>query len=237
MKINEKRTAVPPYILEGYNVSEISVEIPDIPCDIRLRLKDSDAQVFKQVFVDQQYAVEYPSDVKIIIDAGANVGYATLWYSQKYPEARIIAIEPDPVTFRRLSQQCAELANVELLNAALWHEDGWISLKRTNEAGAPVKSWGTRTTEARGETRAVSVPSFLREFGIGRIDIFKIDIEGAELEVFSKGDLTWINQTRCFAVETHERFKAGSHAAVMDALRHDFDVSRRGENVFFKVKA
>jgi FkbM family methyltransferase len=227
------RTHLPGDILDGYDISELSIVVPDLPCPVKIRLNDSDAKVFRQVFKEQEYSSKYCRDVKTIIDAGANVGYATLWYRQQFPSARIIAIEPDPTTFDRLKLQCQGLSNVELLNAALWHEDGHISIKRTNEAGAPVQSWGTRTTDVAGDIPAISVSSLMEQYEIECIDIFKIDIEGAELEVFSKGDLSWIKQTRCFAIETHERFKPRSHTTVMNMLSRDFNVSRRGENIFF----
>jgi len=61
---------------------------------ILLRSNTSDVNVFAEMFLFRDYNYNLPISPKTIIDAGANVGYASLWFHHKYPSAHIIAIEP-----------------------------------------------------------------------------------------------------------------------------------------------
>ncbi len=77
----------------------------------------------------------------------------------------------------------------------------------------------------------------MREAEFDYVDILKIDIEGAELEIFSEGSEEWLSKIGLIIVETHERFRPGSDGAVRNALRPMFDeLPGRAENLFFRRK-
>jgi len=67
----------------------------------------------RDVLLNEEYAVELDRPPKVIVDAGANVGLASIFFSALWPEARIVAVEADPSTFRRLKENTASLRNVE----------------------------------------------------------------------------------------------------------------------------
>jgi hypothetical protein len=78
--------------------------------------------------------------------------------------------------------------------------------------------------------------SLLGRSGFPRIDVLKVDIEGAELELFT-GPTDWLASVDCVVVETHDRFRPGSDAAVREALAADFvELPRSGENLVFRRK-
>src|SRR6476469_2925625 len=57
----------------------------------------SDGQVFHQIFVEREYrCIDHLTDVRTIIDAGANVGYSSAYFLTRWPRAKVIALEPDP---------------------------------------------------------------------------------------------------------------------------------------------
>jgi len=232
----------PTSIIEQLRVREITLDVPGIRKGVHMRLGGSDPEIFRQMFVARDYDHPMPDDVKVVIDAGANVGYASLWFARRFPEARIVAVEPDRNNFRQIAKNCRGIDRVGMIEGALWSHDGTISLQTSNEDGMllpamALQTWETGEDDGKGNMQpvpAVSVTSLKKHFGIDRIDVFKIDIEGAEREVFGDGDRSWIEEVRCFIIEVHEFFRPGARKAVFDALPASrYDIITRGENIFF----
>jgi hypothetical protein len=69
------------------------------------------------------------------------------------------------------------------------------------------------------------------EMNIGSIDLLKVDIEGAEKEVFE--DCDWMQHVGCLVIELHDRSKPGCSAAVNSVTR-EFTSLQRGEMTFYK---
>jgi FkbM family methyltransferase len=231
----------PTSIVEQFRVREIALDVPGIRRGVRMRLGGSDPEIFRQIFVARDYDHAMPDDVRVVIDAGANVGYASLWFAARFPQAQIVAIEPDRGNFRQIATNCRGLDRIGLIEAALWSHDGTIGLQTSTKEGMlpamALQTWETGAAEAGENTRpvpAVSVTSLKKHFGIDRIDVFKIDIEGAEREVFGAGDRSWIDEVRCFIIEVHEFFRPGARKAVFDALpASHYEIVTRGENIYF----
>jgi FkbM family methyltransferase len=134
------------------------------------------------IFVDG--ALEYRADSAAprILDCGGNVGLASLFFKRRFPSARITAYEADPAIYRmlRANLDVNGARDVESVHAALWTANGRVRfLAEGSDSGTiEVRSNGT-------DERAVEVPSLrLRELIAndphGRIDLLKLDIEGAE---------------------------------------------------------
>ena len=69
------------------------------------------------------------------------------------------------------------------------------------------------------------------------VDIIKLDIEGAEKEVFSANDLSWLNKTRLLIIELHDRYKKDCTKTVFNALNQfDYDAHFHHENIFIFFK-
>ena len=230
-------------ILNSYVINKFQVFVPEIGRNILIRNLDSDSEVFKSIFMSDQYNSEsLPLDAEVIVDAGANVGYSVLYFQHKYPNAKIICIEPDPNSFEILRENCIGLTNVILINAALWSHDCELDLNFHNDDGSMAGSWGIRTQESsiqsnNAKTKAYSMSTIISELKLSKIDICKIDIEGAEKAVFSTASEQWKNCVELFIVETHDRFCPGSGEAVFNALSsNEYEHSRSDENNFFKKK-
>ncbi|MFZ1693680.1 MAG: FkbM family methyltransferase [Flavobacteriales bacterium] len=114
----------------------------------------------------------------LIIDCGANVGISVLYQKWRFPESRIIAFEPDEDVHRCLLSNLEEngIEGVECHRAALWVNDQGVSFgKEGADAGSILRT-----------TSTVFVPSTrLRDLLLqhDRIDLLKMDIEGAETDV------------------------------------------------------
>ena len=176
--------------------------------------------------------MELAGPVDVVVDAGANVGLAAVWFAHKYPGARIVALEPDPENAALLRLNTSRHPEVEVLEAALWREDTTLDL--LDPGGG---SWSMQVREsdeapaALGRVEALSMPTVLERFGIERVGLLKVDIEGAELELFDDAS-AWIDRVDAIAVELHDRFRPGCSRRFFDATTA-FPVSvQRGENTF-----
>jgi FkbM family methyltransferase len=116
------------------------------------------------------------------VDVGANVGtYAMVLARQTGPSGCVIAIEPHPYAFARLSFNCraSGYGHVHLVQAAVGDIDGHLLLK------ADVHNLGASHVVSEPDDTAISVPSWrllaiLERAGATRVDALKIDVEGYE---------------------------------------------------------
>ena len=151
-----------------------------------LRLVDgpSFAAQYEDIFVWECY--DFPCDhpSPTIIDGGANVGAATIWWLARWPKARVVAFEPDPHVFEALAWNIRFLGSVELHKCALSGGDSSVFWSEGTDAGR----LGSAEEEA---DRVIRVPTIaLSEVldRLGSVDLLKLDIEGAETEVLEEAE-------------------------------------------------
>lgn len=162
--------------------------------------------LYREIFARQSYYFQSIQESPIILDCGANLGIATLYFKWLYPKAKIHAFEPDPTAFAMLQRNVAQnhLTDVVLDNCALWHEDGTVQffVDRNNPGSLHLS-----TDASRYQGEAIQVPSRkLSGFIQAEIDLLKLDVEGAEYHVLcdlvSNGKIHWIRQ---MVIEYHHR--------------------------------
>jgi FkbM family methyltransferase len=202
----------------------ITVHPPGFAHPIQLRARTQDVQAYEEVLLGREYECDLSSIPKVIIDAGAHIGLASIYFANRYPSARIIAIEPETDNFRLLRKNVARYANIETVWAALLPIDGFVGLRDHGE------TWGFEV-DGPGSIPAISMQSLLSGFGIDCIDLLKLDIEGSERELFSEGT-EWILKVRSVIVEDHDWLKPRCREAVLAALL-DFHCAPQGNLTFF----
>ncbi len=145
-----------------------------------------------------------------MIDAGANIGLTSMYFSAHYPNCKIIALEPVQSTFIRLKHNIVEnkLNNFILLEKGLWKTTTKLSLD-TNFRDK--LDWSFRLTENQSASSSmidsVSINDIIKDFNINLIDFLKIDIEGGEVEVFAdNADTEWLEKVKIIAIEIHDEF-------------------------------
>jgi FkbM family methyltransferase len=157
-----------------------------------------------------------PSDAPVIIDAGANVGMATSWFLQRYPEAQVVAIEPNPEAFTFLKHNLKVMAPSRTLavQAALCRRGAHATrlYSSASEASLRTSVWEYRNSWTRTfEVPAVSLLDLLEV--TGPAFLLKLDIEGSEEEVLE---------------ELAREGKLGSFRAVLTEWHHYVDHSGEG---------
>lgn len=138
--------------------SEVTLNInrKDVKFPISLRVPSSDIPTYEQVFINQDYDFLVETPPKVIVDAGANIGLASVYFANKYPEAMIIAIEPGNDNFEVLKRNVEPYRNIIPVHSALWSKNGVINL-----VDPGLGSWGfmTEETNASGKLQ-VSFPTW-----------------------------------------------------------------------------
>jgi FkbM family methyltransferase len=195
--------------VKGHVSSPRSIAIRGYPHPIRLRAGTSDLFVAMQIFLKEEYrCVSEERGVEFIVDCGGNIGCSAIYLLNRYPNARLIAIEADEGNAKLCRENLAPYGErAKVLNAGIWPRDE--DLKVESQCGDGLE-WSFQVRPCReGESadiRAVSIHTLLRESPSGRIDLLKVDIEGAERELFSDpGAAAWLGRVRCLAIEIHNQ--------------------------------
>jgi len=122
-----------------------------------------------------------------IIDVGANIGYFSLTAAVLVGDSgRVIAFEPHPVAAGRLRQNVAlnDLSNVEIVEAAVAHTPGSLRLFLGEDSeGSSLYDLGLEPNLAVADVRALTLDDYVVAERIGKVDLLKIDAEGAEVNV------------------------------------------------------
>ncbi len=192
---------------------------------VRVRGQTSDSKLVYQIFCRKQYPIGGSGEIRCVIDAGANVGYTSLYFAHNLPSASIVAIEPEPLNYAMLLENTKRYPNIIPLCAALWSSSRPLCLSNPD-----AESWAFQYTDKpkiNGSITVASctVPDIMREYGLDGIDLLKIDIEGGEKELFSQS-VEWLSKVRNIMIEVHR----GCWKTVFDALaNYEYDCSSAGE--------
>jgi FkbM family methyltransferase len=215
----------------------ISINRDDYEHPIYLRNYTTDIPTYKDIIEKHKYNFKEKYEPEYIIDAGANVGMAAIYFANKYKNAKIIAIEPESGNYDLLKQNTKNYANIITKKAALWNVSGEISLFDTglgNDAFMVESDKAKLNTPAKNikqTIKTVTVDDIIDEFHINSIDILKIDIEGSEKEVFETS-ASWVNKTKCIIVELHERMKKGCDKAFHQNVKYFDKIASYGEDIY-----
>ncbi|WP_116809834.1 FkbM family methyltransferase [Steroidobacter cummioxidans] len=189
---------------------------------LAIRPGTADQSVFDEVFVAREYDIDVAAP-SVILDAGAHIGLASVFFAERFHGAAVIAIEPDANNFDVLCKNVRAYPRVRPMRAGLWSRSTWLAIENPEAA-----TWSYRVVESDEPTdiRAVSIADVMQLHGVDHIDILKMDIEGAELEVLSHS-ADWLSRVRNLLIELHDRYRPGCTAALESALS-DYDYERSG---------
>jgi FkbM family methyltransferase len=183
----------------------VSVQLKEIADPFYLRLGTTDWLVLEELYFQGEYdalARIQLGNVRQIVDLGANVGLSVRLWRQRFPEAAVVAVEPDPDNVRILERNCAMDGKTQVVQACV------AASARTVQIDRSLGAWGVRMVDGSQDQNQVSVKALplseiLAEANFtGPIDLLKCDIEGTEAEVFANC-ADWIGRVRAILLEIH----------------------------------
>lgn len=212
-------------------------------CLVTLRRHTSDFIVFFRCLIERSYLPVVrlikqcgpESETLTIIDAGANIGMSALYFARAFPQARVIALEADQANYELCcaNMKDSALDKVTVLHQALWKEGAWLNLAADFRDGRAWARSVVPTIEAsrvHGQSvEGIDLNSLLTCYAPDGVDLLKIDIEGAENQVFESPEMvaTWLPKIRFIALEIHNQ--AGYDLIIPQLLQHGFFLFHRGE--------
>jgi len=218
--------------LVTYNTRTVPIVAPRLPAPILVRPDTTDPFIFEEVFLLDEYDFTTTREPELILDIGANVGYAAVYFAGRYPRALIIAVEPETSNVEWLRKNTAPYPNIKVVEAGIWNRRARLTL-----VDADAKSSDFRLRESgAGEDgiEAVTVDDLLELAQSNHADIVKIDIEGGEKELFAE-NTDWLSKVDMLVIELHDRFKAGCKDAFLQAVsRYGFTGHQIGLNYIVK---
>ena len=209
----------------------IVLSIQEFSTPVFCRVSGSDKYVLWQIVEERPFDIALQNSPRLIIDGGANIGLASLYFANKYPNAQIIAVEPDPENCALFRKNCSAYPNIELIQGALWPSNS--ALEITNPTAS---NWALQVAEVSTPTsrafKGVTIEEVLARSGKQHIDLLKLDIEGAEEQLFSSGYSDWIGYVKNMMIEIHGQ---RSREAVFSAIRdQNFTVYTSDDYIFIE---
>ncbi len=198
-----------------------------------VRLGASDLSVLYELQRQHEYdaAIAEFSDrmgVRSVVDMGANVGMSLRFWLRHFPRARVVGVEPDADNIEMCRRNLALLpgaaGRTELVQACVGGERRTVALDRRRGA------WGYRMSESSGVGESIpviTVEDVISRFD-GEIDLLKMDIEGAEAEVFAR-PAPWLARVKVLVVEVHAPYSGDRLREALDRGPGSWAMSRMRE--------
>jgi len=164
---------------------------------IRYRLNKGDLHSIREIWFQQAYRLPFPDPSGVLLDLGANIGMTSLWLAKNYSITRVIAVEPDPAN-AALVRQNLKMNGItgEVLEAAIGPKELMTRFEFSEHSNLG------KLSERGSLVPMISVGRIIQKFEITRLALIKIDIEGAEQELFN-GPTEWLASTDAIIIEFH----------------------------------
>ncbi len=186
-----------------------------------------------------QLLADYNSNVAgserlLIIDGGANIGLASIWFAKKFPEALILAIEPDKNNYGLLKENTAGYeGQIRCIRGAIWHRDSFVKIANPLSGEA---SFQVIETDASDPMRidAYSIDKLCSLGESASAFIVKLDIEGTQKSLFQE-NTDWLGRTRLVTLELDDwqmPWQGSSQSFFASTVRFPFDYLIGQESVF-----
>ncbi len=184
---------------------DFEVPVKDAIQTVRLRPYAGDMAILYEVFARSEYDIPEemldPESVETVVDAGAHIGLAALYFANRYPRAQVHCLEPNPNNYALLCENTRSNPRINPINAGLTgqpSEDMYISTSgRTSHFQLNASGKGRRVP-------TTTIEELCEEHSIGRINLLKLDIEGGEVDVLAHP--AFLSRVDAIIAELHGRY-------------------------------
>ena len=213
--------------------------------DVHFRHGTSDVGIIYDVLLKPGRKAEYwlpeALEPRTILDIGGNIGATSRFLAHRFAGAQVHAFEPVPANLELLRSNTAGNTRIHVHPYALGPADGAIVLGCPDPSGYNQGGYSAFAVSAGGATVSApvrSVESALGDAGIGKVDVIKIDTEGAEFSILSAFPEAVIGGARWIYGELHsEAIAQRADFKVLDFLSRWFEIDVykpvRKKNYFF----
>ncbi|MCE3260749.1 MAG: FkbM family methyltransferase [Bacteroidetes bacterium] len=212
-----------------YDKSEThSFTLSSLKHPVTIRAIRADMQSFVNTFIDPYLEKKpYMSDTKLVIDAGANIGYTAVLFANWWPQSKIISIEPDTENFHLAVKNTSAYSNIEVIHGGLWTKTIDLQIEAGQEDGFVVREVKNKMAILKENlTKGISIDEILKRYKASQIDFLKMNVEGSEKEIFSANYKNWLPDTKVMLIELHDGKNQGCSKAVFSAVGpYDFAVA------------
>ena len=193
-----------------------------------IRRGGTDIVCFEQIFNIKEYSflLDLEKKPNTILDCGGYIGLSAAYFSSNFPKAKIFVVEPDRENYIFALLNNKNNKNVEILNSAVWSEKTLLEENSRPEGAMTIQFGEAKNKDKSTETvQAYTVKELLKIANFEKLDFLKVDIEGAEKELFSSKDCNeWINNCSIISCELHDNinskvYKSGCTDALENALK------------------
>lgn len=201
------------------------------------RPNTSDVPLIANILIGiKEYDIELDSKkFDNILDLGANIGLFSLLYSNKYPDKKYLAVEPERENYIILKNNLRKIENMNTERLAVWYRFAWLNIKDNGN------NWGFTVEEINENERndecikGVDIDSLCQKYNLKGNLLVKMDIEGSEIPIFQHLDnQKWLNRTYALIIEIHDKKGGKDYINICEAMKErGYSKTCKGENVVF----
>lgn len=188
---------------------------------------DQYTHLYKLIYNESFKISKKIPDNPLIIDGGANIGMSSIYYLLKFPEAKILAFDPTSENVSKYKHNLSSFMNAKIEQKALWDKSETIDFhfSKCSRYHSLFAREGNSITE---KVKAVRLDEWLDENNIQKIDILKLNVEGAELKVI-RGLGKRIRDVNVIVGELHPEFVEPDDL-IKELKKNNFSVVRLEQN-------
>lgn len=177
-----------------------------------IRRRQSDFRVVRAVFKKRCYRlpdyiykllvkkceqIKFQGHTPVILDAGANIGASSIWFKQSFPDATVLAVEPNKEAADLAKKNCSWYPKIKVIHAAIGGKCGFASL-------VPAElSWSISTKRSKIGIKIKTIKECVKLVSNGKLVLVKVDIEGFEEDLFND-NLRWLDEVWAVFLEPHD---------------------------------
>lgn len=204
---------------------------------IKLQISNdfADAELLREIFIEQEYHIRLEPEPKVIFDLGSNVGFAAVYFKSLFPQASIYCFEPDSDIFQRLEENIKLYSGMRAFQYALGRGGEFREFYKNPEFHMRSSFISRDARERKVEVPCLTLDDAILRAGVDTVDLLKFDVEGAEVEIFANFH-DW-NRINCIIGEIHPHLAKDSEInGLLEVFKKHYQIStiRKNNKIFME---